>query len=50
MNKDLTVAGHVIALIIGLGLVKGQTKRELQIIGQVITGITILSAVRNLAT
>ncbi len=34
MSKDLQVAGALIVLILGLGLVKGQTRRELQQVGK----------------
>jgi hypothetical protein len=40
MERDLSIVGSAIGLVGGLGLVKGQTKRELQAAG---TAISIAS-------
>lgn len=46
MEKDLDIVGGFISLAVGLGLVKGQAKRELQAVGTVISigsGIYLLA-------
>jgi hypothetical protein len=46
MEENLDIAGGLISLIVGLGLVKGQTKQELQAVGTVISigsGIYLLA-------
>lgn len=37
MEKDLDILGGAISLVVGLGLVKGQAKQELQAVGTVIS-------------
>jgi hypothetical protein len=46
MDRDLSIVGSAIGLVVGLGLVKGQAKRELQAVG---TAMSIASGVLLLA-
>jgi hypothetical protein len=50
VEKDLDILGGFISLAVGLGLVKGQAKRELQAVGTLISigsGIYVVARLLN---
>jgi hypothetical protein len=42
MNRDLQVAGAIITLVIGLRLVKGNQKAELESLGQLLSAVSAM--------